>query len=131
MQNLSLRVQVPDGALHLSRQFQEPLEELSDAVAHYLEDAYKYYSVVVGAVDTGEHLFSIHVEEGPSGGDEYQKYVVASSGHSMVIEIGWTERAKGQASYPGRFPAEKAVEFLIQGLESGRVQDALSWRLGR
>lgn len=126
-----MTIEVPDGVMHLSRELQVPIEHLSDAAAHYLSDAYKHYVVEVGAVDTGELLESIHVEEGASGGGEHRKYVIASANHALVVEIGWTERGQGQASYPGRYPAAKAVEFLLEGLRSGQVVDALNWRLGK
>jgi hypothetical protein len=126
-----MTIEVPDGVMHLSRELQSPINELSDASAQYLSDAYKYYVVVVGAVDTGELLYSIHVEEGPSGGDSHRKYVVAGANHAKVVEIGWIERGQGQASYPGRFPAQKAIEFLLEGLQNNRVVDALRWRLGK
>lgn len=126
-----MTVEVPDGVMHLSREFQNPIGEFADAAAHYLADSYKFYVVDVGAVDSGELLYSIHVEEGASGGDHEKKYVVAGANHAMVVEIGWTERGQGQASYPGRYPAAKAIAFLLEGLQTGRVVDALNWRLGR
>ncbi len=126
-----MQIDVPDGVMHLSRELQSPIDELSDAAAHYLSDAYKYYVVAVGAVDKGELLYSIHVEEGASGGGQHQKYVVADANHAMVVEIGWTERAQGQLSYPGRYPGAKAVEHLLEGLQNGEVVDALAWRMGR
>lgn len=106
--------------MHLSSEFQRPVEEFKDAVLNYVADAYKFYVVAVGAVDTGELLESIHVE-GNS--------IVASSQHAKVVEIGWTERAKGQASYPGRFPAQKAVEYTLESLQNGNLKDALALRL--
>lgn len=126
-----MTLEVPDGVMHLSRELRIPIEELGNASAHYLADAYKFYVVEVGAVDSGELLYSIHVEEGASGGSHERKYVRASANHAMVVEIGWTERAQGQESYPGRFPAAKAVEFLLEGLRNGNVVDALNWRLGK
>jgi hypothetical protein len=131
LQNLNVTIEIPAGVLNLSQELQSPIEDVSDAATHYLSDAYKFYVVEVGAVDSGELLFSIHVEEGASGGDYHRKYVRAGAAHAMVVEVGWTERGQGQASYPGRFPAQKAVESLLEGLQSGRVVDALAWRLGK
>lgn len=126
-----MTVEVPDEVMSLSQELQTPLDMLSDASVQYLADAYKYYVVVTDSVDEGELLYSIHVEEGPSGGSQLTKYVVASSNHAKIIELGWTERAQGQLSYPGRFPAAQAIEFLMEGLASGRVVNALIWRLGK
>lgn len=126
-QNLEFTIQVPDEVLNLSREFQGPMDELIDAAALYISDAYKYYVVVVGAVDTGELLHSIHVEEGPGR----VKYIRASADHAMVVEVGWIHRARGQASYPGRYPAQKAVESFLEGLNNGEIVDALNWRMGR
>lgn len=131
MLNLNVRIDVPREVLHLSETFEGRIDKLHDAAALYLSDAYKYYIYVVGAVDTGELLGSVHIEEGPSGGGDHIKYIVAGADHAMVVETGWILRAQGQASYPGRFPAQRALEHLLQGLENGEVLEALEWRIGR
>jgi hypothetical protein len=128
---LDMRFVVPESLQDLSGHLQRPIEQIDDAVAYYLADSYKYYIVAVGAVDTGELLMSVHVEEGPSGGGLHTKYVIADADHAKIVETGWLNRAKGQASYPGRYPAQKAVDFTISELNSGRIIDALEWRLGR
>jgi hypothetical protein len=131
MWHLKMDFVVPEALYDISGQLQKPISEVDDAVAYYLADAYRSFIVAVGAVDTGELLFAVHVEEGPSGGGISTKYVVADVDHAAVVEIGWTERAAGQASYPGRYPAQKAVEYTLEQLNSGRIVDALEWRLGR
>jgi hypothetical protein len=130
MLSLSMSIQVPGEVLNLSRELQIPIDELSDAAANYLADAYQYYVVAVGAVKSGELLQSIHVQEGPSsdGGDRL-KHVVATANHAAVVEYGWIERGKGQLSYPGRFPAEKATMALLDHLDRGGLVDALAWRM--
>lgn len=122
---------VPEVLYDLSGALQKPISEVDDAVAYFLADAYRSFIVAVGAVDTGELLFAVHVEEGGEGGGLSTKYVVADVDHAAIVEIGWTDRAAGQASYPGRFPAQKAVEFTLEQLTSGRIVDALEWRLGK
>lgn len=131
MLSLRLNPVVPDVVYDISGQLQRPMEEVKDAIVYYLADAYRSFIVAVGAVDKGHLLFSVHVEEGPSGGGMFIKYVVADVNHAAIVELGWTNRAQGQASYPGRYPAQKAVEFTISELQSGRIVDALDWRLGR
>lgn len=123
----NVQIQVPDEVFNLSQEFQSPIEELSEVSANYLADAYRFYVVAVGAVDKGELLYSIHVEDGPG----FTKWVVASANHGMIVELGWIDRAQGQASYPGRHPAEKAIEFFFNQLESGEIVDALQWRMGK
>lgn len=132
MLSLSMTIQVPDEVLYLSREFQIPIDEVSDAAANYLADAYQYYVVSVGAVKTGELLHSIHVQEGASTpGGERLKHVIASANHAAIVEYGWTERGKGQLSYPGKFPAQQAVAKLLDHLDSGGLVDALAWRLNK
>lgn len=124
-------MEVPPEILTLSERLQIPIEELSDAAALYLADTYKYYVAAVGAVDTGELLYSIHVEDGVGGSDDHVKYVRAGAAHASVVEYGWTDRAQGQLSYPGRFPAQKAFESFIEKMDSGEIVDAINWRLGK
>ena len=131
MMHLKMDFVVPEVLYDLSRTLQKPISEVDDAVAYYLADAYRSFITAVGAVDTGEFLFSVHVEEGPQGGGISTKYVVADVDHAAIVEFGWTDRAAGQSSYPGRFPAQKAVEFTLEQLSSGRIVDALEWRLGK
>jgi hypothetical protein len=124
-----MTIDVPDGVYHLQQALQVPIRELSDAAAHYLEDAYKYYVAAVGAVRTGALLQSIHTEDKAGSSGEHHKQVVASVHYAAVVEFGWTERGKGQASYRGRYPAQKAVELLLNSLQDGTIVDALTWRL--
>lgn len=131
MLSLRTNIVIPEILDNLSDSLQRPIEQIDEAITYFLADAYRTFIVAVGAVDKGELLFAVHVEEGPSGGGLHTKYVVADVDHAAVVEFGWTERASGQASYPGRFPAEKAVEFTLRELESGRILDALDWRLGK
>lgn len=122
---------VPEVLNDISGALQQPIEKTDEAIAYYLADAYRSFVVAVGAVDTGELLFSIHIEEGPSGGGMHTKFVVADADHAAIVEYGWTERAQGQESYPGRYPGQKAIEFTLEQLSSGNIVDALEWRLGK
>ena len=125
------RIDIPESVLELGKALNGPIGELHEAAAHYLADAYRNYVVAVGAVDTGELLGSIHVEDGfsPLFG-ERSKFVVASALHSSVVEYGWIDRGQGQASYPGRYPARSAIQFFIENLVSGGLANTLNWRLG-
>jgi hypothetical protein len=122
---------VPAELQDLSRHLQQPIEKIDDAIAFYLADSYRYYVQAVGAVDTGELLFSIHIEQGASGGGINTKYVVASADHAKIVETGWLLRARGQTSYPGRYPAQKAKDATMSEIRSGKIVDALEWRMGR
>lgn len=121
----------PEVLENLSGSLQRPIDQIDDAITYFLADVYRSFIVAVGAVDSGELLFAVHVEEGPSGGGLHTKYVVADVDHAAVVEYGWTERAQGQLSYPGRYPGQKAIEFTLEQLSSGQILDALDWRLGR
>jgi len=127
-----MTVSVPKEVLNLSEELKAPIEEIQYAAAHYVADAYRYYVVAVGAVDTGAFLYSIRTEDGPYGsGITQSKYVVSQINYAKVVELGWVDRGRGQASYPGRFPAKKAVESLLRGLQDGSLLEALTWRMGR
>ena len=177
MLSLEIEVYVSDDVLNMGARIAPQIEEMSDAAANYIADAYRHYVQAVGAVDTGELLESIHVEGGDitlySGGgssyyssnraiaeryagakgsgiverkfskadlarfrvsdirpDEYyipddfgnhKRYVVASADHARVVEFGWTLRGRGQSSYPGRFPAGRAVEQFLTQFRSGNM----------
>jgi hypothetical protein len=124
-------MEVPPDILQMHEDFQVPIQMLSEASANYLADMYRYYIAAVGAVDTGELIESVHIVDGSDSADDHLKYVRAGAGHAAVIEYGWTNRAKGQLSYPGRFPAQKAFESFIEKMDSGEIVDALNWRLGK
>jgi hypothetical protein len=129
MMDLTMTIELPDGLMNLSQEFQAPIEEFSDAAAEYIRDIYKYYIDQAGAIRSGAFLQSVHVEEGPSGSGEHRKYVIADVPYAKVVEIGWIERGQGQTSYPGRYPAQDAIEFVLASLESGLAGDALKARL--
>lgn len=126
-----MRIDVPEGVLDLGGQLQGPMDELLDSAAEYVADAYRSYIALEGAVDTGALLGSVHVEGEFMILGERSKQVVADVGYSAVVEYGWTDRGSGQASYPGRFPAQQAITFFIDSLIGGQIRDAFSWRLGR
>jgi len=115
-----------------SSEIQANSEEILSASAFYIADLYRFYIIATGSVDTGEFLESVHVEPGTTSGtfDEQITHVVASADHSRVIEFGWINRGKGQASYPGRYPAQKAWEEFLGKLANGELTNHLQWRLG-
>lgn len=123
-----MRVAVPRAVEHLQDKFAGPIENLADAAALYLADAYKFYIVDVGAVDSTDLLRSVHVELGTGMMDLHSRYVVADVKYAAVVEFGWTDRGKGQASYPGRHPAGLAVEYFMQQLYSGQLLHILNIR---
>lgn len=125
-----MRVDIPEGLLDLQEELEVPMDELLLASAEYTRDIYRYYIDLVEAVRTGDLMGSVHIEDGPvAKGGKKQKYIVASADYAKVVEYGWTERGRGQDSYPGRFPAQLAVEFIIHSLDSGLALDALKARI--
>jgi len=126
MTDYTMTVEMPDGILHLSQEFQVPIDEFTTVFAEYVRDIYRYYVDQAGAIRSGAFLESIHIEE---GSDERQKYVKADAKYSKVVEMGWTERGRGQDSYPGRYPARDTIEFVIASLDSGLASDAVKIRL--
>lgn len=86
-----------------SRQLEEALIDISDG----LIAVYQFQFEAVSAVDTGQTKDSVRKRVI----SKYVREVVADS-PARIIEHGWIYRARGQDSYPGRWPAGKAVVML-------------------
>ena len=126
-----MRIDVPEAVMNLGEQLQDPMDDLLDVSAHYIAGAYRSYIVKEGAVESGEFLRSVHVEGDFRLAGDRHKQVVADVGYSAVIEYGWISRGAGQASYPGRYPAQQAIQFYINNFVANEIRSGLGGSFGR
>jgi len=84
------------------------IEQALDDVSSGLISLYQAEIEAVGAVDTGYLRDTVRVRSRRKG----ERFVASDAEYSGVVEFGWINRAKGQASYPGRWPAGRAVVLL-------------------
>ena len=66
---------------------------------------YQQEIAAVGAVDSGDFMNTVKVRRQAW----HQRDIASGVAYSGVVEEGWTKRARGQESYPGRFPAKRAI----------------------
>lgn len=119
-----LAAHIPDALRHIGGDvdsiYDPALQEIGEGLVKY----YQYQIAAVGAIDTA--WFINHVRILNKG----HRYVVVGAGpevnYSAVVEHGWIERARGQASYPGRFPAGRAI-----GMIEPLIQDAFAHQMWR
>lgn len=69
--------------------------------------------VHVGAVRTGFFRNTIKERTLREASDFFTSEIASDAPYSDVIERGWIHRARGQASYPGRYPAQIAAESAV------------------
>lgn len=105
-----LAAHIPDALRFIGGDVDAIYEPVLDEVAGGLVKFYQYQIMAVGAVDTA--WFINHVRILAAG----SRYRIVGAGpevpYSGVVEHGWIERARGQASYPGRFPAGRAIGMI-------------------
>lgn len=87
-----------------NRQIEAALDDVSSGLVR----VYKEEIEAVGAVDSGHLRDTVRVRSRRRG----ERYVASDAEYSGVVEHGWINRAKGQASYPGRWPAGRAIVLL-------------------
>lgn len=97
-------------ALFTSRQAEGAL----DTIAAGLVIIYKQEIAIVGAIDTRFFIDTVRIRSKKKG----QRDVASDAPYSAVVEHGWIKRARGQVSYPGRWPAGRAIVMLDSVVES-------------
>lgn len=99
-------VLIPDALRHLEGELSdfavEPLDEVADGIARRYQEEIE----AVHAIDS-RHFIDTVSSRAATRRDE--RIVKSDAEYSGVVEHGWITRAKGQDSYPGRFPAARAV----------------------
>lgn len=105
---MSETAHIGDGVRHLDRAMLSRFGEAQDEVAEIIADAWR------GRVArrSGRFHRSIGVRAARLTTGERERMVDAPDAkqYSDVYERGWRERGRGQASYPGRFAAKRAIE---------------------
>jgi hypothetical protein len=105
-----LAAHVPDALRHIGGDVDSVFDPALDEIAEGIIKVYQYQILAVGAIDTG--WFINHVRLLAKG----HRYRVVGAGpevpYAGVVEHGWIERAKGQLSYPGRWPAARTIGML-------------------
>lgn len=98
---------------HISDALQDPIDAVADAVAELVAGLYVAAIASVGAVLSGRFRDKVKVRTARREGATRLREVASGDPgevpYSGVVEFGWLHRARGQESYPGRFPARKAV----------------------
>jgi hypothetical protein len=111
-------VVIPDAIHNMSQELGEPISEgIADEVAEEVAVRYRGAIEAVDAIDSGRFHNNVHARAAVRTGEFYERTVISEDEegpipYSDVIERGWINRARGQASYPGRYPAMKAVDNL-------------------
>lgn len=117
-----LAAHVPDALRHIGGDVDSVFEPALDEIAKGLIKLYQYRIMAVGAIDSGDFINTVEVRE---KGSRY-RVVGSQVSYSGVVEFGWIERAQGQASYPGRFPAAQAI-----GMMEPVIADAFAHQMWR
>lgn len=104
---------IPDVLLRFEDVFEEPLETSAEAIARAMVVLYKDEITSVGAVLSGRFRNTVKIRSATRRGDTIERIVASDMPYSGVVEEGWLRRARGQESYPGRHPAERAVERAL------------------
>lgn len=101
-------VYIPDGIRSLAPDVQDYSEDALQEIAEGLIGLYKEQIEAVDAVDSRFFLETVGIRFASRG----ERHVASDASYSGVVEHGWIFKAGGQESYPGRFPAARAVSML-------------------
>lgn len=97
-----------------------------DQIAEDVAETYRQTIIGVGAVDSTHFVGTVHVEEGSEVAGWLERLIKSEAFYSGIVETGWINRGRGQASYPGRHPAAITI-----ALSRGTIRDALDDHLGQ
>lgn len=98
-------------------------EDALDIIGGRLVRLYKEEITAVDAIATRFFNDTVAVQE-PHRLNE--RTVKSAASYGGIVEIGWVYRARGQESYPGRFPAARAIERI-----EPEIEDAFSQVMAR
>lgn len=110
---LAYPVLIPAGIRTLAPDVQDYSEDALQEIAEGLVGLYKQEIIAVGAVDTRFFLDTVGIRFASRG----ERQVASDAFYSGIVEHGWIWRARGQDSYPGRFPAGRAIAQLEPVIE--------------
>lgn len=105
-----LAAHIPDALRHLGGDVDQIYDPVLEEIGEGLTRFYTAQVMAVGAVDTSWFINHIRIL------NKGHRYIVVGAGpevnYSAVVEHGWIKRARGQASYPGRWPAARAIGMI-------------------
>ncbi len=93
---------------------QQQAERALDDISAGLIIIYKQEIAIVGAVDTRFFIDTVRIRSARQG----VRMVASDAPYSGVVEHGWIYRARGQGSYPGRWPAARAIASLDRVIDT-------------
>lgn len=120
--DIAYEVTIPDAVRFVGADIDDASELALEEIGIGLVGLYKGEAAAVGAIDTRFFIDTIGVRYAT----RFERGVGSLAPYSGVIEHGWIYRARGQASYPGRFPAARAVARL-----DSVIEDAFSRQMRR
>jgi hypothetical protein len=94
-------------------------EDALDRLADNMAGLYQEEARAVGADASGFFISQIAVAP---AGHPGERMVRGAARYSGVIEEGWIWRAKGQESYPARWPAARAVDRADEAVQAAWSQ---------
>lgn len=106
-------VLIPDGIRTLAPDIQDYSEDALEDIAEGLVGLYQAEIQAVNAIDTRFFIDTVRIRFATRG----ERHVASDAPYSGIVEHGWINRGRGQESYPGRFPAAKAVSRLEPVIE--------------
>jgi hypothetical protein len=112
-----------EGLKSLGFDLAQAMEKALDILGGQMVRLYKEEITAVDAIDTRFFLDTVAVQEPHR---PHERIVKSAAAYSGVVEQGWVYRARGQESYPGRFPAARAI-----GRIEPEIEDAFSQVLAR
>lgn len=116
-------IEIPSALLRFGSDFGEGIERALDEIGEQGTTLYQQEGEAVGARDSGHFIDTIHVRDASR---RLTRVIASDASYSGVIEDGWQTRGRGQESYPGRHPAQRAIEKF-----EPVVQDAFLHQFGR
>jgi hypothetical protein len=112
--NIAYPVLIPSALRELGQDIESDAEAALVEIAEGLVTIYQEEIEAVGAVDTRFFLETVDIRYAT----RFERGVGSRAFYAGVVEHGWTARARGQESYPGRFPAARAISRLEPVIES-------------
>lgn len=105
---IAYEVTLPRGLAYLRSDITNAEEAALDTIAWGLVNIYQAEIEEVKAVRTGFFRDTVRVRQSA----RLIRWVGSLANYAAVVEHGWIYRARGQQSYPGRFPAARAIARL-------------------
>lgn len=106
--DIAYPIEIPSGIRFLEANVGKAYDNALDEIAGGLAEIYRDEIQAAGAVDTRFFIDTVGIRYAKRN----ERGVGSLAGYAGVVEHGWIYRGQGQKSYPGRFPAAKAIVKL-------------------